>query len=137
MWLSSELPDLNFIFEHGTAATFPAVVVACGSVAETGERHGADVALCEAKITASVLTDNNDSFAARDIANRIVSTLTGDSDRAVRIPMHGWDYESNPPVATCTIFEMEITRLAIVDAFDAKRPEMRNIRVEFSLRTRL
>lgn len=137
MWFSSELPNLNFVYESGVAASFPSVVLTCESVMEAGERRCSDTPLCEVKLAASVITDNGDSFAARDIASRIVKALTGDSDRAVRIPMHGFDYESNPPIVICAVYEMEVTKIAMIDAFDAKRPEMRNVKVEFSLRTRL
>jgi hypothetical protein len=136
-WLKSELPDVNFVYERGSASGFPAVVVTCETVGETGEKRCSETLLCEAKLNASVITNNGDSFTARDIASRIVKALTGNSDRPVRIPMYGWDYESVPPAPTCTVFEMEVGRIEIVDTFDVKNPELRNVRVDFGLRTRL
>ena len=137
MWLSSELTDMYFVFENGASSSFPSVIVTCDSIVDAGERRCSEAPLCEVKLTASVITDNSNSFEARDIACRIVNSLTGYSDRSVRIPMHVWDYESSPIVATRTIFAMEVMRVSLVDTFDAKNPEMRNVRIEFSLRARL
>ena len=136
-WLGERLPDVDVHFDGGEQVQFPSVVVSIGEAREPGPRRCAQSPLVELAVECTCIADGKDAASARGLAMRILDVVTGDSDRAERIPYSEWDFGATPPAPIRTVGMMDVTGISYIEDFDPKLPDLRRSRVRFTVRTRI